>query len=94
MAGIDGIKNKIEPLAPVDKDLYELPPEELANIPQLPASLDKALEALEADNEYLQAGGVFPADLIETWIDYKRTNEINPIRLRPHPHEFEMYYDI
>ena len=78
----------------MDKDLYELPPEELANIPQLPASLDKALEALEADNEYLQAGGVFPADLIETWIDYKRTNEINPIRLRPHPHEFEMYYDI
>ena len=71
-----------------------MPPEELANIPQLPASLDKALEALEADNEYLQAGGVFPADLIETWINYKRTNEIDPIRLRPHPHEFEMYYDI
>ena len=94
MAGIDGIKNKIEPLAPVDKDLYELPPEELANIPQLPASLDRALEALEADNEYLQAGGVFPADLIETWIDYKRTNEIAPMRLRPHPHEFEMYYDL
>jgi glutamine synthetase len=81
-------------MAPIDKDLYELPPEELANIPQLPASLDKALEALEADNEYLQAGGVFPADLIETWINYKRTNEIDPIRLRPHPHEFEMYYDI
>jgi glutamine synthetase len=94
MAGLDGIKNKIEPLAPVDKDLYELPPEELANIPQLPASLDRALEALEADNEYLQAGGVFPADLIETWINYKRTQEIDPIRLRPHPHEFEMYYDI
>jgi glutamine synthetase len=94
MAGLDGIKNKIEPMAPIDKDLYELPPEELANIPQLPASLDKALEALEADNEYLQAGGVFPADLIETWINYKRTNEIDPIRLRPHPHEFEMYYDI
>jgi glutamine synthetase len=94
MAGLDGIKNKIEPMAPIDKDLYELPPEELANIPQLPASLDKALEALEADNEYLQAGGVFPADLIETWINYKRTQEIDPIRLRPHPHEFEMYYDI
>jgi glutamine synthetase len=94
MAGLDGIKNKIEPMAPIDKDLYELPPEELANIPQLPASLDKALEALEADNEYLQAGGVFPADLIETWINYKRTNEIDPIRLRPHPHEFELYYDI
>ena len=94
MAGIDGIKNKIEPLAPVDKDLYELPPDELANIPQVPDSLSGVLDALEADNEYLQAGGVFPADLIETWIDYKRTSEVDPIRLRPHPHEFELYYDI
>jgi glutamine synthetase len=94
MAGLDGIKNKIEPLSPVDKDLYELPPDELANIPQVPGSLPAVLDALEADNEYLQAGGVFPADLIETWIDYKRTNEVDPIRLRPHPHEFELYYDI
>ncbi len=94
MAGLDGIKNKIEPLAPVDKDLYELPPDEQAAIPQVPASLEGVLNALEADNEYLQAGNVFPADLIETWIDYKRTNEVDPIRLRPHPHEFELYYDI
>ena len=94
MAGIDGIKNKIEPMAPVDKDLYELPPDELANIPQVPGSLSEVLDELEKDNDYLQAGGVFPADLIETWIDYKRTNEVDPIRLRPHPHEFEMYYDI
>jgi len=94
MAGIDGVKNKIEPMAPVDKDLYELPPDELANIPQVPGSLTEVLDALEKDNDYLQAGGVFPADLIETWVDYKRSNEVDPIRLRPHPHEFEMYYDI
>jgi glutamine synthetase len=94
MAGLDGIKNKTEPMAPVDKDLYELPPDELANIPQVPGSLSEVLDELEKDNEYLQAGGVFPADLIETWIDYKRTNEVDPIRLRPHPHEFELYYDI
>jgi len=94
MAGLDGVKNKIEPMAPVDKDLYELPPDELANIPQVPGSLSEVLDELEKDNEYLQAGGVFPADLIETWIDYKRSNEVDPIRLRPHPHEFEMYYDI
>jgi glutamine synthetase len=94
MAGLDGIKNKIEPHAPVDKDLYELPPDELASIPQVPGSLGAVLEALEKDNEYLQAGNVFPADLIETWIDYKRLNEIDPVRLRPHPHEFELYYNI
>ena len=94
LAGLDGIKNKIEPPAPVDKDLYELPPDELAEIAQVPGSLPEVLDALEADNDYLQAGGVFPADLIETWIDYKRTNEVDPIRLRPHPHEFELYYDI
>ena len=94
MAGLDGIKNKIEPLAPVDKDLYELPPDEHAAIPQVPGSLSEVLIALENDNEYLQAGNVFPIDLIETWIDYKRTNEIDPIRLRPHPHEFELYYGI
>jgi len=93
-SGLDGIKNKIEPLAPVDKDLYELPPDELANIPQVPGSLPAVLEALEADNEYLQAGNVFTEDLIETWVYYKRSNEVDPIRLRPHPHEFELYYDI
>ena len=94
MAGLDGIKNKIEPPAPVDKDLYELPPDELAEITQVPGSLPEVLDALEQDNDYLQAGGVFPADLIETWVDWKRANEVDPIRLRPHPHEFELYYDI
>jgi glutamine synthetase len=94
LAGLDGIKNRIEPLAPVDKDLYELPPEEHAAIPQVPGSLSAVLDALEADHAYLSEGGVFTEDLIETWIDYKRTQEILPISLRPHPHEFELYYDI
>ncbi|MEV0187347.1 type I glutamate--ammonia ligase [Kitasatospora purpeofusca] len=94
MAGLDGIKNKIEPLEPVDKDLYELAPEEHAGVPQVPSSLPAVLEALEADHEYLLAGNVFTPDLIETWIDFKRTNEIAPIALRPHPHEFELYYDL
>ena len=94
MAGLDGIKNRIEPLAPVDKDLYELPPEEHASIPQVPGSLGQVLDALEADHSYLSEGGVFTEDLIETWIDYKRTKEILPVSLRPHPHEFELYYDI
>jgi glutamine synthetase len=94
MAGIDGIRNRIEPPEPIDKDLYELPPEEHAQIEQLPDSLPKALEALEADHDYLTEGDVFTRDLIETWIDYKRTNEIDPLRLRPHPHEFELYYDL
>jgi glutamine synthetase len=94
MAGLDGIKNKIEPIAPVDKDLYELPPDEHAAVPQVPASLPAVLTALEEDHEYLTAGGVFTPDLIETWIAYKQSAEIDPIRLRPHPHEFELYYDI
>ncbi len=94
MAGLDGVKNKIEPIAPVDKDLYELPPDEAADIPQVPASLEGVLDALENDHDFLTEGGVFTDDLIETWVDFKRTNEVAPIRLRPHPHEFEMYYDI
>jgi glutamine synthetase len=94
MAGLDGIKNKTEPIAPVDKDLYELPPDEAADIPQVPASLDGVLDALEEDHDFLTEGGVFTEDLVETWIDWKRENEVAPIRLRPHPHEFEMYYDI
>jgi glutamine synthetase len=94
MAGLDGIKNKIEPPAPVDKDLYELPPEEALGIEKVPASLDAVLDNLETDHEYLVDGGVFTPDLIETWIEYKREHEIDPIRLRPHPHEFAMYYDI
>jgi glutamine synthetase len=94
LAGIDGIKNKIEPPAPIDKDLYELPPDEAASIPQVPGSLDKVLDELEADHAYLIEGDVFTEDLIDAWIDYKRSTEIDPIRLRPHPHEFELYYDV
>ena len=94
MAGLDGVANRIEPPPPVDKDLYDLPPEELAKVPTVPSSLDEALDALEADNAYLRAGGVFTDDLIETWIRYKRTEEVDAIRLRPHPYEFMLYYDI
>jgi len=94
MAGIDGIRNKIEPPAPVDKDLYELPPDEAASIPQVPGSLAAVLDSLEADHEYLTEGGVFSDDLISAWIGYKRANEVDPVRLRPHPYEFDLYYDI
>jgi glutamine synthetase len=94
MAGLDGIKNKIEPAAPIDKDLYELPPEEARDIPQVPGSLGAVIDRLEADHEYLLEGGVFTPDLIETWITYKRENEIDPLRLRPHPYEFALYYDV
>ncbi len=94
MAGLDGIKNKIEPPEPVDKDLYELPPDEAADIPQVPSSLPEVLDRLESDHDYLLEGNVFTPDLIETWIEYKRAHEVDPIRLRPHPHEFELYYDI
>src|ERR1700683_1627047 len=93
MAGMDGVKNKIEPPEPVDKDLYELPPDEASAIAQVPGSLEKVLATLEADHAYLTEGGVFTPDLIETWLDYKRTAELDELRLRPHPHEFELYYD-
>ncbi|MDQ1391567.1 MAG: glutamine synthetase [Acidimicrobiaceae bacterium] len=94
MAGLDGVQNKIEPPDPVDKDLYDLPPEELAQVPQVPGSLEESLAALESDNAFLKAGGVFTDDLIETWVAYKREHEIDPVRLRPHPWEFMLYYDI
>ena len=94
MAGLDGVQNRIEPPPPVDKDLYDLPPEELAKVPQVPGSLDDSLMALEADNDFLRAGGVFTDDLIETHIAYKRAHEIDAVRLRPHPYEFALYYDI
>lgn len=94
MAGIDGIRNRIEPPEPIDKDLYELPPEEHAEIKTLPASLEEALDALERDHDFLTEGDVFPEDLIETWIAYKREFEVEPFRLRPHPYEFELYYDL
>ena len=93
MAGLDGIKNRIEPHAPVDKDLYELPPAEQASIPQAPTSLESALKALEADHDFLTEGDVFTEDLINTYIQYKHDNEIAPVRLRPTPQEFELYFD-
>lgn len=94
LAGLEGIQNRIEPAEPVDKDIYDLPPEELKNLPSVPGSLDEALLALEDDHEFLLAGGVFSEGLIETWIEYKRTREVDAIRLRPHPYEFYLFYDI
>ncbi|HEX2368393.1 MAG TPA: type I glutamate--ammonia ligase [Acidimicrobiia bacterium] len=94
MAGLDGIQRQVEPREPVDKDIYDLPPEELDNLPSVPGSLEEALAALDADHDYLLQGGVFTEDLIETWIDYKVEREIDAVRLRPHPHEFYLYYDI
>ena len=93
LAGLDGIQNRIEPPAPVDKDLYELPPEEHADIAQVPGSLDEVLQALEDDHDFLLAGDVFTTDLIETWIELKRA-EIDALRQRPHPYEFDLYYQI
>jgi glutamine synthetase len=94
MAGLDGIQNRIDPGEPLDKDIYDLPPEELANVPSLPGSLDEALIALEKDHEFLLKGDVFTKQMIERWISYKRESEIQPMRLRPHPLEFAMYYDV
>jgi glutamine synthetase len=92
MAGLDGIANKIDPGPPMDRDLYELPPEEAKEIKQLPGSLDVVLDALEQDHAFLRKGEVFSKDLIESWIAYKRT-EVDAIRLRPHPWEFALYFD-
>lgn len=94
MAGLDGILNKIDPGAPLDKDIYELPPEELAEVPAVPGSLGEALDALERDHEFLLMGDVFTEDVIETWLWYKRTKEVDPVRLRPHPYEFVLYFDL
>ncbi|WP_298865123.1 type I glutamate--ammonia ligase [uncultured Microbacterium sp.] len=94
MAGLDGIKNRIEPLEPIDKDLYELPPEEAANIPQVPNSLLDSLEALRADHAFLLEGGVFTEELIQTWIQYKYDHEILPMAQRPHPYEYELYFGV
>jgi glutamine synthetase len=92
-AGIDGIKNKIHPGEPLDKNIYELSPEELAKVPSTPGSLELALEALEKDHAFLTESGVFTEDFIENWIDYKLANEVKPLQLRPHPYEFNLYYD-
>jgi glutamine synthetase len=94
MAGLDGVANKIDPGQPIDKDLYELPAAEARKIKHLPGSLDEVLDALEKDHDFLLKGDVFTKDLIETWISYKRTNEVDAIRLRPHPWEFALYSDI
>lgn len=92
-AGIDGIKNKIDPGEAVDVDLYDLSPEELNKIPSTPSSLEAALEALENDYQFLTQGGVFTKDFVDNWIEFKLDNEVNPLRLRPHPYEFALYYD-
>ncbi len=94
MAGLDGVENQIEPPPPVDKDIYDLPPEELKNLPSVPGSLEEALDALEADHDFLLKGDVFTPDLIESWLTYKRESEVDAMRLRPHPYEFYLYYDI
>jgi len=94
MAVIDGIENKIDPGDPLDKNIYDLPPEELAEIESAPGSLDESLNALAEDHEFLLKGDVFTKDVIDMWIDYKMENEVNPVKLRPHPHEFFLYYDI
>ncbi len=94
MAVLDGIENKMDPGDPLDKDIYGLPPEELAQIPSAPGSLDEALQALKDDHDYLLKGDVFTQDALDMWIDYKIDNEVNPVKLRPHPHEFHLYYDI
>ncbi|NJK27366.1 MAG: type I glutamate--ammonia ligase [Coleofasciculaceae cyanobacterium SM2_3_26] len=93
-AGLDGIKNQIDPGSPLDVDIYDLSPEELAKIPSTPGSLLDALEALREDHEFLTNTGVFTEDFIENWIEYKLDNEVNPMRLRPHPYEFALYYDV
>jgi glutamine synthetase len=94
MAAIDGIQNKIDPGKPLDKDIYDLPPEELAAVPKTPGSLREVLKALQDDHDYLLKGDVFTKDAIEMWINYKRTKEVDALRLRPHPYEFFLYYDI
>src|SRR5881394_1539965 len=94
MAGLDGVANKIEPGEPLDKDIYDLSPEEMKNVPSMPASLEEALNCLEDDHGFMLKGDVFSEELIETFIDYKRKNEADAIRLRPHPYEFALYYDV
>jgi glutamine synthetase len=94
MAGLDGIANKLDPGEPLDKEIYDLSPEEMRKVPSMAASLDEALSCLEDDHTFLMKGDVFTEELIETFIDYKRKNEADAIRLRPHPYEFALYYDV
>lgn len=94
MAGLDGIENRIDPGEPLDKDIYELSPAELSKVPSVPGSLEGALDALESDHEFLTKGDVFTQDALDVWLRYKRAHEVDPIRLRPHPYEFALYFDI
>jgi len=94
MAGLDGIENRLDPGEPLDKDIYALSPAELSKVPSVPGSLEGALNALESDHEFLTKGDVFTPDVIETWLEYKHGKEIDPVRLRPHPYEFKLYFDI
>ena len=94
MAGLDGIINRIDPGEPLDKDIYDMEPEELKNVPSTPGSLDAALECLKKDHDYLLKGDVFTEDVIDTWIKYKTDKEIKPMALQPHPYEFTLYYDV
>jgi glutamine synthetase len=94
MAVLDGIEKRIDPGEPLDRDIYALSPEELSNVPSAPGSLDEALDALEKDHEFLLKGDVFTPDVIETWVEYKRLKEVDAVRLRPHPYEFMLYFDI
>jgi len=94
MAGLDGLENKIDPGEPLDKDIFELSPDEMRHVPSLPGSLEESLHALEADHAFLTKGGVFHEEFIRLWIDYKMSREVNPMRMRPHPFEFNLYYDI
>jgi len=94
MAGLDGIKNRIDPGNPVDKNIFELPANEARRIKHVPGSLEESINALEKDHQFLLEGGVFTKDVIDVWIDYKRSAEIDPVRLRPHPYEFHLYFDV
>jgi glutamine synthetase len=94
MAGLDGVQCRIDPGQPMDKDLYDLPAEEARQVKQVPGSLDKVLAALEADHDFLLRGDVFTEDALDAYTDYKRRFEVDPVRMRPHPHEFVLYYDV
>ena len=94
MAGLDGVQNQIDPGEPMDKDLDDLPPEEAAKVKQVPGSLPAVLDALAADHEFLLKGDVFTSDLLDAYIAYKWEAEVDPVRMRPHPHEFSLYFDI
>ena len=93
MAGIDGVENRMDPGEPLDKDIYGMTPEELKDVPSVPGSLEEALDGLKKDHEFLMRGNVFTEDVISTWIEYKQENEVDPVRLRPVPYEFYLYYD-